>query len=173
MNKLLSSITSPWKNWWRNLWLRQKLMRILFKQFDISTATEISESDLEKIFAYNFTPGTLPFFIISSQEANIPKRKFDWVNIDECYQSDWYAYIHPNSWSDIIVPTTKEWIGFDLIKKIGYIEPSDSRLWTECNWDIWWLWWWRFQLDKNYGKQLIHTQVSIQAMQTILEQALS
>ena len=173
MNKLLSKITSLWRSWWKNLWFAQKAEKILSDGFDISTVTEISESDLVKIFAYRFTPGTLPFFIISTQEENIPKRKLQSDDIDKCYKSDWYAYIYPNSWSDIIIPIARQWIWFNPIKKIGYVESTDSRLWTECNWEIWWLGWWKFQLDKNLGKQVIHTQVSIESMQTILAESLS
>lgn len=164
MNQLLSRITSLWKIWWKNLWFARKAENVLSDWFDVSTATEIWESDLMKIFANRIKPATLPFFIISTHDNNIPKRKFDTNHIDECYGSDWYAYIHPNSWSDIIIPSQEIRIRYNSKKQYSV---------NKFDWLAWWHSWWTFQLDKNYGKQLIHTQVSIQAMQTILEQALS
>lgn len=165
MNKLLSRITSLWRSWLRNLWFAQKTEGILSDWFDISTVTEISESDLVKIFAYKFTPGTLPFFIISTQETNIAKRKFGSDDVEICYSSDWFALIRPNDSSHIVIPSENKWISFNAKKQ--------SLVHTVPDWKVWWLWWWTFQLDKNLMKQIIHTQVSNQAMQNTLEKALS
>jgi hypothetical protein len=164
MRNFLSGITSLWKIWWKNLWFAQKAENVLSDWFDISTAADISEADLMKIFSNRFASGTLPFFIISSQWVAIPKRKFDADTIDECYGSDWFAHIHPNSWSHILVPAKMAWIRFNTQKTYA-ISPFD--------WKVWERWWWTFQLDKNLGKKVIHTQVSINSMQNILEQALS
>ena len=145
--------------------IHAKLLSFIESWFDISTATEISESDLVKIFAYKFTPGTLPFFIISTQETNIAKRKFESDDVEICHGSDWFALIRPNDSSHIVIPSENMWTSFNTKKQ------SIDR--SVADWKVWWLWWWTFQLDKNLMKQIIHTQVSIESMRKILTQALS
>jgi hypothetical protein len=145
-------------------WIRTKLLSVIESWFNISTATEISEADLMKIFAYRITPDTLPFFIISNQGTNTPKRKFKVDNESDdteiCYSSHWFALIRPNDSSHIIIPSERIWIRFDS-KKQFLLTESDHR--------VWWLWWWIFQLDKNLGKEIVHTQVDTGSMLWILE----
>lgn len=165
MNKLISKITSLWKIWWKNLWLAKKAENILSDWFDLSTANEIWEEELMKIFSNRFTPGTLPFFIISSQGSDISKRKFDTNDTEICYISDWFGLIRPNDSSHIVIPSESKWISFNA-KKWSFVHAVPD-------WKVWELWWWTFQFDKNLGKEIIHTQVSIESMQTRLTQALS
>lgn len=165
MNKLLSDITSIWRSWWKNLWFAQKSEKILSDWFDLSIANEIWEEELMKIFSNRFTPGTPPFFIISSQESDISKRKFGSDDVEICYSSDWFGLIRPNDSSHIVIPSENKWIAFNAKKQsFVHIVPD---------WKVWWLWSWTFQLDKNIFKSVIFTPIGLKSMQTILEKTLS
>ena len=141
--------------------IHAKLLSFIESWFDISTATEISEADLEKIFAYRFTPDTLPFFIISTQEANISKRKFGSDDVEICHESHWFALIRPNDSSHIVIPSEDIWIQFNEKKQFITENVKEGK--------IWWLGWWTFQLDKNLGKEIVHTQVDIGSILWILD----